>query len=301
MLHRTGEPEVAVEAEFEDASGKRSVVVQHSAQGKQITIDGKVTRDRKEMIASVPAVVFCHDDIQYVTGPPEMQRWFVNQSHTLVDVSYVDDLRRYGRLLKMRNSALRDEQMGVIDALDIQLAPVGIRLVDRRRQIVSQFAPILQELFGLVFGGKWQLSMKYRTSWSEYDVAEAVTALQQKRTRDLDMRTTTHGPHRDRFPLELNGRPLVEIASTGQLRLVSLLLRVGQARLLSQLLKIKPILLLDDVLLELDPERRQRFVSALPEYQQAFFTFLPDEQYARFAEGSTITYNVVSGTLNAQC
>jgi len=103
--------------------------------------------------------------------------------------------------------------------------------------------------------------------------------------------------HRRRSPFRLDGRLLTEVASTGQLRLVSLILRVAQAQLLSRVTGRLPVLLLDDVLLELDPGRRARFVEALPEYEQAFFTFLPDEQYARFRQDTTRVYRVESGEI----
>jgi DNA replication and repair protein RecF len=59
----------------------------------------------------------------------------------------------------------------------------------------------------------------------------------------------------------------------------------------------KPILLLDDVLLELDPEKRRRFLEALPEYDQAFYTFLPEEPYQRYQKSDTLVYQVQNGTL----
>ena len=95
----------------------------------------------------------------------------------------------------------------------------------------------------------------------------------------------------------LDGTPLTEVASTGQLRLVSLILRVTQAHLLATETGRAPVLLLDDVLLELDPARRARFLDALPEYEQAFFTFLPDEQYARLRKEGTKTYTVEAGVI----
>ena len=299
VLHRTGESEMAVEARFSDGEASRTISVRHTTAGKTISIDGKTTRDRKDMIASIPAVVFCHDDIRYVNGPPEMQRWFVNQSLAMIDVAYVDDLRRYGRILKTRNTALRDGQAMILDALDQQLAETGLRLVAQRSQLVGLLGPMLTEMFGAVFSEQHLLELKYRSRWAAYSVADAVTSLSRHREQDLTMKTSTQGPHRDRFPFFLDHQPLSETASTGQQRLVSLLLRVGQARLLSHVLRREPVLLLDDVLLELDPARRQRFVDSLPEYRQAFFTFLPDEQYARFAAGSTITYHVADGTLRA--
>ena len=78
---------------------------------------------------------------------------------------------------------------------------------------------------------------------------------------------------------------------------MSLVLRVAQAKFFSERTGREPLLLLDDVLLELDAAKRRRFVAMLPQYEQAFFTFLPDERYEKYVCGSTMIYNVEKGSL----
>ncbi len=161
----------------------------------------------------------------------------------------------------------------------------------------SRFSEVLGELFRTVFGSHEKLCLTYRASWrSDAPHSE----IRDRRDNDLRMATTTSGPHRDRFVYEFGDSLLTNTASTGQLRLVSLILRVAQAQFVRQATSSPPVLLLDDVLLELDPTRRARFMEALPDYEQAFFTFLPDEQYARFTGNSTLTYRVDGGKLSAQ-
>jgi DNA replication and repair protein RecF len=94
-----------------------------------------------------------------------------------------------------------------------------------------------------------------------------------------------------------DGKEFALLASTGQIRLASLLLRVAQASFVAAKTRRKPILLLDDVLLELDSGKRDRFLEALPEYDQAFFTFLPDEQFLAYRGSSTRIYRVAGGEL----
>ena len=74
-------------------------------------------------------------------------------------------------------------------------------------------------------------------------------------------------------------------------------LRSAQARYFSRQTERKPILLLDDVLLELDPRKKEAFLGSLPEHKQAFFTFLPDEKYVHYAETGTLIYTVKNGSL----
>ena len=78
---------------------------------------------------------------------------------------------------------------------------------------------------------------------------------------------------------------------------MSLVLRVAQAQFFTDMTRRNPILLLDDVLLELDSGRRRKFISRLPEYEQAFYTFLPDEPYESYATDDTMVFHVEEGAL----
>jgi len=109
------------------------------------------------------------------------------------------------------------------------------------------------------------------------------------------------GPHRDRYIFAhnsflQNNTDFTVKASTGQRRLLALLLRAAQSSRFSAKTGQNPILLLDDVLLEMDGEKRRRFLSVLPAYDQAFYTFLPDEPYQRYQKDDTLVYNVKAAT-----
>lgn len=93
------------------------------------------------------------------------------------------------------------------------------------------------------------------------------------------MMTTTSGPHRDRFSVNSQYGVFNQMGSTGQLRLCSIIFRIAEAEYFTSLTGSKPILLIDDVLLELDSIKRGKVLESLPSYSQAFFTFLPDEEY----------------------
>ena len=83
------------------------------------------------------------------------------------------------------------------------------------------------------------------------------------------------------------------------MRLLALALRVAQAAYVQAMSRRRPVLLLDDVLLELDAGHRDRFLAALPRYEQAFFTFLPDERFEAYRRPSTLVYTVRQGVLTA--
>ena len=109
---------------------------------------------------------------------------------------------------------------------------------------------------------------------------------------------TLTGPHRDRIRFVKDGANFIPKASTGQRRLVAILLRVAQAIFYTQRTGKKPVLLMDDVLLELDPEKRQHVTLALPSYDQLFCTFLPGEPYEKYKRSSTRVYEIENGAWN---
>jgi DNA replication and repair protein RecF len=252
----------------------------------------------------MPCIVFGHDDIDLVNGPPEMQRFFFDQSLTLYDPTYLDLLRRYRRVLKSRNSALKEERNDLFDLYDAQLAQYGTELVRKRASAVETFNQTFGECFRRVSGFTEPLHIVYAPSWTLSADTEdpshpryAEEQLIAQRDRDLRFGTTTSGPHRDRFRFILANREFTETASTGQLRLVSLVLRVSQAVFFHYATGRRPVLLLDDVLLELDQRRRERFLELLPNYEQAFFTFLPNEAYERYLHGEALVYWVEDGVI----
>jgi DNA replication and repair protein RecF len=240
--------------------------------------------------------------MEFVSGPPERRRWFFDQTLSLYDPVYLEDLRRYKRVLKSRNIVLRDyaqkaadtnstEQ--VLDALDPQLAEYGLKLMEKRAQAALDFSAVFEPLYKEVAGiGK--ITVQYICSWK----TDTAPALQERRSADMAAGITMTGPHRDRYVFasgQANGAEFTVKASTGQRRLLALLLRTAQAARFSQVTGKRPVLLLDDVLLEMDGEKRRRFLSVLPAYDQAFFTFLPDEPYQNYCGENTLIYTVKDG------
>lgn len=288
---------MAVEAIYQRMDDAEKIIVKQIGRKKTIVINGTAIGNRRDIVSNIPCVVFCHDDIGFVSGTPEMQRWFFNQTLTLVDRDYLDLLRMYNRILRSRNAALKAGRTEILDALDHQLLEAGIPVTHRRRDLSSRFSDVLGEQFAEVFESDERLRMEYRSSWPEDSPQDEVS---HRRDMDIRLATTTAGPHRDRFIFRLGDSLLTNVASTGQLRLVSLILRVVQAQLIGEGARNRPVLLLDDVLLELDPRRRARFIAVLPEYEQAFFTFLPGEQYAPFRDGTAKIYDVEGGSIRAQ-
>ena len=303
-LARNGEKDFSAEVKITQ-SANDEILVKLEKGKKAVFINGKRAEDRKELLLIAPAIVFCHEDMEFVSGSPERRRWFFDQTLSLYDSVYLEDLRRFRRVLKTRNTVLRDfiqrkpsgSPEPVLDALDPQFAMYGQKLMEEReiaaRQFSGVFGPLYEEVSGIA-----GITAQYVQSWkSEKDT---LSHLRERRTADMAAGLSLSGPHRDRYVFAHNGVEFAGKASTGQRRLLALLLRTAQALRFSQMTGLNPILLLDDVLLEMDGEKRRRFLSVMPAYDQAFYTFLPEEPYERYRGKDTLVYNVNDGQLSLQ-
>ena len=290
--------EMAVDGEVLTDGTRRRVQVRYVDGSKQIRIDDETLKDRRDMISLSPCVVFRHGDMEFVSGAPDMQRWFIDQTLSMGDVLYVDDLRRYRRILRNRNMALKQGEVDLLSVYDEELAAVGLEITRRRAQVIREFNGVFEEEFRKIAGVADELNLEYRPSWRDLENHESILRrLSDRRENDIERRTTTSGPHRDRILFRYRERDFLRVASTGQIRLVSLILRVAQARYYWMRSGRPPILLLDDVLLELDPVRRERFVDRLPPSEQRIFTFLPGEPYDIYRDEKTLVYFVDDGRI----
>jgi DNA replication and repair protein RecF len=298
---RHQEEEALVRGRFGFEGVDREVAVRLQQQGgKEIRVDGKAVRDRLQLIENIPCILFSHHDLEIVSGSPEMRRRFFNQVLGLFDPLFVSLLRSYRRALKSRNLMLREGGRELLAAAGRSLAELGLRIRERRAQVAEEFNRTLTPLFGRVSGFPEEVRIQYRPCWQGSTVAEVERELERSLALDLRLAATTTGPHRDRFLLLQGSREFAHQASTGQVRLGSLLLRVAQTRFYQAKTGRRAVLLLDDVLLELDSSRRERFLGEIPEYDQAFYTFLPDEQFLGLRRPRTQVYRVEAGELRRQ-
>jgi DNA replication and repair protein RecF len=283
---------------YRDGESFRTTFSVHISPGrrKEISLDGKAITERRDLFSRALCVCFVQQDMEFVTGPPEARRRFYDQTLILSDLSFLDLLRSYRLVLRSRNLSLRARQEDLLDVYDAQLAGFGLEIQSRRRALADGFNSVFSPLYREIAGAEAGVEIRYRPSWNGLLGAEqAIERLVASRERDLLFGATTSGPHRDSFAYWLEGRDFTRYASTGQLRLCALVLRVAQARFLSERTGRKPVLLLDDVLLELDPARKRQFVSRFPAYEQAFFTFLPDESWQAFRGAETRVMTVSKG------
>ncbi len=293
-LIREGADGSIVRGGISRASGELRIEVEIPAGGRRrILVNGKRPRRHSDVAVEVPLVAFLPDDLDMVKRGPALRRDYVDELGEHLSPSIGANRTEYEKALRQRNSLLRSDRGRMdplaLDVWDERVAETGARVLRDRLSIISRLVPLLEASYHTL-GGGGRLTVEYVSSWAgPVDAAappgeEAVAAmlrdaLEARRPRDLDQRTTTAGPHRDEPTMLLDARPTRTQASQGEQRSVALAMRLAAYRLLRDRHDVAPILLLDDVFSELDATRAAAVMELLPR-GQVFVTSARDDDIA---------------------
>ena len=240
---------------------------------KEVSIDGdKVTR-LGDFMGRFPSVVFCSDDLRLPRGGPGDRRKFLDLAFSSSDADYLESLRRYHKALRGRNALLRKNGEALeLDAFEREMSVSAAHLVRVRAEALATLGKCFANRYRTIGGGAEEPDLRYDADLEIEEAEEFARLLRDGRDRDRLAKATQRGPHRDDFTFLLDARDARRFASEGQQRSLVLALRFGQADYLRNRLGLAPLILVDDVLGELDGERRLNFYSCLNEESQVFAT-----------------------------
>lgn len=278
-LIKTGAGEAIVRVGIGTSTGERQIEIALPAEGRRrVLLNGKRPSSNAELAEALPAVVFLPDDLSVIKGSPGLRRDFVDDLSSQLSPLAAATQSDYHRALRQRNILLRQEgrrtDRRTLDVWDERVAASGSALVEQRLELLEVLEERVQAAYASVAEAS-SITMSYTTSWTEIDeewrsrdlTADLLAALEQRRGRDMDVRATTAGPHRDEPVFHLDQRIARVQASQGEQRALALALRIVSYALLEERFGAAPILLLDDVFSELDVTRAAGVLSILPKGQ----------------------------------
>jgi DNA replication and repair protein RecF len=271
--------EFAVIGEYEHNGHSEKVVVNWQNGHKQIKIDDYPIKERKELIQRYPCFIFAHDDIRLADGEQEPRRRFFDQLFSFLEKSYIDYFKSYRLALKEKNASLKLQHSEAIDTYSKLMAQTGFVLNQLRVHYLQEFnqlfVPFIKKLIDK------EIECQLEISWKGNNPDEIEAYLRSKRDYETKRATSLYGCHRDRYNFLLKGKEASNYLSVGERRALSMALKCVGAKMVSNLNGRKPILLLDDIFLELDYPTRLTLLNELPLYEQAFWTFLPHEEFIK--------------------
>ena len=303
-LVRFGSEESEVRGGFTLGGASREISVLISAGVRQAFVDGKKASRLEDYFGGVSVVAFTPDDLAVVKGGPETRRAFLDRAVFNRFPAYLREHRAYQRALKSRNRLLKDGAAATyLEAYDEALARTGARILVRRRALLDELAPravaAVRAISQLpeVGVGYTALHLGAHHAQTEPALEEALRqALGERLGRDRERGFTSVGPHADDLHLTLGGRSARAYASQGQGRALVLGWKIAEIENVRAAFGRPPLLLLDDVSSELDPERNAFLMHTVAESRaQVLLTTTDASLVSRAAGPDTLWLHVDSG------
>ncbi|MFM7674997.1 MAG: DNA replication/repair protein RecF [Synechococcus sp.] len=266
--------------QLEDTDGDSLQLELRRRGGRQARRNGKVLERQQDLPGRLRCVTFSALDLELVRGEPALRRQWLDRVVLQLEPVYGELLSRYGRLLRQRSQLLRrglagGEQGALLEAFDLQMAAIGVRLHRRRWRALRRLDPLAATWQERLSGGRDRLRLRYRPGTAlEGEEAEVpwreamVAQLRQQRQEELRLGFCTVGPQRDEIELLLGEQAARRYGSAGQQRTLVLALKLAELTLVEEVVGSPPLLLLDDVLAELDPQRQEWLLEAVGEGHQ---------------------------------
>lgn len=281
-----GEPGLRIVGRVIGTDGiTETIGVEHSAAGLRIRRSGVDVKSSSELASFLPTVTVTPDTYRLVTDGADLRRRIIDRLLFHVEPTYLGHYSRYRRALRQRNAAIRgcvvDEEL---DGWDSELADAGEQLTTLRVQYLERALPTMKESVARLVG--MPIDIGFYPGWDSS--ISLKRACEHSLTNDR-LRGYTHaGPHRADLRFTINGRPLQHALSRGETKLFVTAVSVAQVRDLAAILGDAPVVLVDDLASELDPDARNRCLAELNATRaQLFLTAIPGHGLDRddFEEG----------------
>jgi DNA replication and repair protein RecF len=265
---------------------------------RKLSLNGLPVKRLGDYFGTLRAVVFCTEDLQLVKGTARARRRFLDLLLAQTQPAYLPLLLRYTQALRSRNALLRQSSVDEdqLAGFTHELVQLGDHLMEARRALVPKLSPLARLAFRRIAHDADELKLDFAPSVK----GDFAVALAGSRTRERMYRTTMVGPHRDDVTLLINDRDAAQFASEGQKRTLAIALKVAQAEFLTGIHGSPPVLLIDDVMGELDAQRRAGLLPLLSQARrgggQVFMT-CTEENWPRELGGEVTRWEVRAGKL----
>lgn len=313
-LVREGAATGQIEAILERAYGETELGLTLRKQGRRTAaLNKEALRRQLDFLGTLNAVQFSSLDLELVRGTPESRRNWIDALLIQLEPVYAHMLHQYERVLRQRNALLKsirqqqEEQLETssnfpdpsqLQLWDEQLAAAGSRVTRRRARVLARLAPIARAWHATISKQTEVLEIKYvpNIDWTEDEpekVQQAFRAkIERRRLAEQHQGKTVVGPHRDEIEFTIDRTPARYYGSQGQQRTLVLSLKLAELKLIEEVVGEPPLLLLDDVLAELDPNRQNQLLNAIGDRFQTLITTTHigsfDEQWLKDSQILTV-------------
>lgn len=238
---------------------------------KGIAINRMPIRKASELFGIVNLVFFSPEDLNIIKNGPAERRRFIDLELSQLDRVYLSNLANYNRVVNQRNHLLKEigfsgyeKHAGTLEIWEMQLIQYGNKIIERRKAFIEEMNEIISSIHKKLTGGREEIQILYEPSNKELTFEQA---LRKYKDRDLKLKSTSVGPHRDDICFMEGDLDIRRFGSQGQQRTAALSLKLSEIELVRQSIHDTPVLLLDDVLSELDKHRQNYLLDSIHDIQ----------------------------------
>ncbi|TLG77179.1 DNA replication/repair protein RecF [Culicoidibacter larvae] len=265
--------------------------------GKKVKINQVECKRLIDFVGNVYVVKFSPEDLLLIKGSPGLRRKFLDLQLSQLDNQYLQSLVIYNKILAQKKETLKSEHVDsiYIDILNDQLIEQMTIIYQKRIEYIDRLQVLVQPIFDTLTSEKETFTFSYESNCISYPSnGDLITELKQKmaeyKEREIRQRKILIGPHRDDLIFFIDEKNLRLYGSQGQQRTVVLTLILAQIEYIYEQANTYPILLLDDVLSELDDNRKVQLINKLdPEMQ----TFITTTELHKLDEYITADYQII--------
>jgi DNA replication and repair protein RecF len=280
----TGETESKITAQLTRKHGEIDLALLLRDKGRRTAIVNRENLKRQlDFLGILNAVEFSALDLDLVRGNPETRRHWIDALLFQIEPVYAHILHEYQRILKQRNSLLKQAEQRALDPAELeswnhQLIITGTKVIRRRMRIIDRLTPIASIWHTKISKNTESLKINYTPNITALEntpesIYQAFSdRLQLRFIAEQSLGNTLVGPHRDEIELTINDTPAKAYGSQGQQRTLVLALKLAELELIEQIVGEPPLLLLDDVLAELDLTRQNQLLSVIEDRFQTLIT-----------------------------
>ena len=236
---------------------------------KGIAINKIPIRKASELFGIINIVFFSPEDLNIIKNGPGERRRFIDLELSQLDKVYLNNLSNYNRIVNQRNHLLKeiDYNKGALETLDIwdmQVIQYGNKIIERRQKFIEEINKIISNIHKKLTGNREDIKIVYEPSNGALSFEQA---LLKNKEKDLRIKSTSVGPHRDDIAFLVSDIDIRKYGSQGQQRTAALSLKLSEIELVKQSIHDTPVLLLDDVLSELDKHRQNYLLDSIHDIQ----------------------------------
>lgn len=288
-LVRFGEDSSFIRAVLGDGVRKLDIDFTIYEGKRSFSLNGK-RKQIKNLRGILPSVVFSPDDLNFIKGSQSIKRAEIDNLGSQLSANYNNVRHDYERILKQKNRYLKEDTTHTfLESVNEVLTTIGSQFYVLRTRLVQELIPYIKTYYTELCVGKEEVSIAYIPSWLKYEdpslqelmesqlsrdeVKEQLdTVIEREFSREHQRRLSLFGPHADQIVFLINGKDASHFASQGQQRSLVLSYKMAEVALLRDRLNQTPVLLLDDVMSELDEQRRTQLIKVISQDIQTFIT-----------------------------